>query len=98
MCATPLLITFNRRDLYNIYGVNTFYGAWKKCEVQLILSLQHFTTEYDHDVDNNVFFFLGFCFLEMEKIKPVYAPKDFFEVHIIIAETTYEQRTGFTQS
>ena len=36
MCATPLLITFNRRDLYNIYGVNTFYGAWKKCEVQLI--------------------------------------------------------------
>ena len=43
MCATPLLITFNRRDLYNIYGVNTFYGAWKKCEVQLILSLQHFT-------------------------------------------------------
>ena len=44
------------------------------------------------------FFFLGFCFLEMEKIKPVYAPKDFFEVHIIIAETTYEQRTGFTQS
>ena len=43
-------------------------------------------------------FFLGFCFLEMEKIKPVYAPKDFFEVLIIIAETTYEQRTGFTQS
>ena len=56
------------------------------------------TLQYDHDVDNNVFFFLVFCFLEMEKIKPVYAPKDFFEVHKIIAETTYEQRTGFTQS
>ena len=98
MCATPLLITFNRRDLYNIYGVNTFYGAWKKCEVQLILSLQHFTIIMIMMLTIMSFFFLGFCFLEMEKIKPVYAPKDFFEVHIIIAETTYEQRTGFTQS
>ena len=98
MCATPLLITFNRRDLYNIYGVNTFYGAWKKCEVQLIIFI--FTTLYNMIMMLTImsFFFLGFCFLEMEKIKPVYAPKDFFEVHIIIAETTYEQRTGFTQS
>ena len=29
-------------------------------------------------------FFLGFCVLEMEKIKPVYAPKDFFEVHVLL--------------
>ena len=33
--------------------------------------------------DNNAFFSWFLC-LEMEKIKPVYAPKDFFEVHVLL--------------
>lgn len=37
-------------------------------------------------------FFLGFCLLEMEKIKPVYAPKDFFEVHILLKPLTNKEQ------
>ena len=52
-----------------------------------------FTTLYNNDdVDNNAFFFLGFCSLEMEKIKPVYAPKDFFEVHVFLKPPTTKEQ------